>query len=239
MDSVNYSQEASVYDKKRYESIRDVYVNTISMKSFKTLLPVDKQTEIIDVGCGTGRGVVFLAQSGYTNITGIDYTQEMLDICRNKLEHIPNLDTATIKLIQGNAADLPFLEKSRSFIVSLNFLHLFELSQQKIFINEMARVLRPDGLLLCEFNNYYRGIVAGKRTLRVNPTLNLNKYSDFKNLFPSDTFSIETIRGSSLPYAWRIFQFIPTVGSVIEKIGYYRPFAFIAPRFYVLARKIN
>jgi len=231
MGRFDYSELAHDYDESRYKGRKNSYINLVHKNCLTSLLPKDKTGKILDVGCGTGRGVLFLAEQGYHKVAGLDYTMKMLKVCSNKLA-----DIKEVSLIRGDAGRLPFPDNSIDCIISLNFLHLFNNKEQKKFIDEMARVLKPHGSLICEFDNYYRGIIAGKQTLKNNPTLNLNKYSDFKYLF-SNPLKIQKIRGSSLPYIWRIFQYITNIAVYIEKLSYVFPFLLIAPRFLIRAVK--
>jgi ubiquinone/menaquinone biosynthesis C-methylase UbiE len=196
-----------------------------------TLMPKEKALKCLDVGCGTGRGVSFLTQQGY-DIVGLDYTMNMLKVCQGKLDC-----AESAKLVQGDAGILPFPDNCFDCIISLNFLHLFSSENQKKFIDEMARVLKPGGTLICEFDNYYRGIIAGKQTLKENPTLHLNYYTDFKYLYSNPLLKIQRICGDALPYVWRIFQYMPTAGAYVNLLSYILPFSLIAPRFFVKATK--
>jgi len=47
-------------------------------------LTTDKTAKILDVGCGTGFVAEELRQKGYTNIFGIDASEEMIEIARRK-----------------------------------------------------------------------------------------------------------------------------------------------------------
>jgi predicted TPR repeat methyltransferase len=44
----------------------------------------DPAVEILDAGCGTGLVGAFLSENGYSNITGLDYSQEMLSQAKGK-----------------------------------------------------------------------------------------------------------------------------------------------------------
>jgi Methyltransferase domain. len=65
--------------------------------------------EILELGCGTGRVSLALAAEGF-NITGLDLSQEMLDVFRGKPADKPELDNK-ITLIRGNMADFTFDRK--------------------------------------------------------------------------------------------------------------------------------
>lgn len=55
----------------------------------------DKQTRILDVGCGTGMTGVSLAKVGFTDVDGLDVSPEMLDQARAKSVY-KNLVTADL-----------------------------------------------------------------------------------------------------------------------------------------------
>lgn len=231
MEHFDYSELAHDYDKTRYEGRKNRYNNMVSANSLMALMPKERESKCLDVGCGTGRGVSFLMEKGY-DIVGLDYTMNMLKVCRGKLDC-----EESVKLVRGNAEMLPFSDNSFDCIISLNFLHLFSNENQKKFIDEMTRVLKAGGTLICEFDNYYRGVIAGKQTLKENPTLHLNYYSDFKYLYSNPLLKIQRICGDALPYVWRLFQYMPDMGAFLNPLSYNRPFSLIAPRFFVKATK--
>ena len=45
------------------------------------VLPIDKNAEIIDIGCGFGQTLLQLKKLGYTNIKGIDISNESVNYC--------------------------------------------------------------------------------------------------------------------------------------------------------------
>lgn len=59
--------------------------------------------EILELGCGTGRVTLALASEGY-RITGLDLSQQMLEVFRKKLTEKPELKNR-ITLVYGDMAD--------------------------------------------------------------------------------------------------------------------------------------
>ena len=68
-----------------------------------------QQGEILELGCGTGRVALALAAEGF-RVTGLDLSQQMLDVFRDKLVTKPEL-ADRIKLVHGNMADFSFDRK--------------------------------------------------------------------------------------------------------------------------------
>lgn len=236
MTIYDYSIFASDYDKKRFES-RDGRYNALIIKScLENLLPKKCYT-ILDVGTGTGEYLCYLKTKGYS-VIGLDYTMEMLDKCKQKL-NAKKMQTKCCELVRADAFCLPFSDDSMPVVVSLNFLHLFSLEDQKIIIDEIVRVMAFKAIMICQFNNFYRGFLGGKRTLKENTTLHLNRICDFRYIFLNPKIKIIKICGSSLPFMWRLFQFIPLIGSIFERMACLWPLNLIAPSFFVVAVKTS
>jgi 2-polyprenyl-3-methyl-5-hydroxy-6-metoxy-1,4-benzoquinol methylase len=63
----------------------------------------NKNSRILDVGCGTGRHAIELSRRGY-NVTGIDYSKAQLDKARSKAEQLG----LQVDFREHDARDLPF-----------------------------------------------------------------------------------------------------------------------------------
>ena len=59
-----------------------VYVNL--WLAIVSLLPVDKETKILDAGCGSGQFASMLYDLGYKNVTGVDFSKEAINIAKTK-----------------------------------------------------------------------------------------------------------------------------------------------------------
>lgn len=53
------------------------------MKEFINPMNLEKNARILDVGCGVGHFLEEMRQSGYTNIQGITYSDEDIDVCNS------------------------------------------------------------------------------------------------------------------------------------------------------------
>jgi len=65
--------------------------------------------EILELGCGTGRVALALAEAGF-RVTGLDLSEQMLDVFRAKLSKRPEL-ADKISLVHGSMANFSFNQK--------------------------------------------------------------------------------------------------------------------------------
>jgi ubiquinone/menaquinone biosynthesis C-methylase UbiE len=225
----DYKSHATTYDQQRFEGKDKQYLEFVRTDAFFALMPKDKSLKVLDVACGTGRGTIMLGQKGYT-VTGIDYTQEMLDHAEKKKKE---LQLNNINFQQGSARELPFPDDTFNCVVSFNFMHMFGLEPQKEFIEEMTRVLKPGGTLIVEFDSYYKALFMGAIVQKNTPRTHLNKPRDLPLLFDNDKCRVAKIYGAGIPFTWRLFQHIPSVAIHIERLARLYPFKYLVERFFV------
>lgn len=93
--------------------------------------------DVLDVGCGTGFMLGWLAEWTGTPVVGLDYAGEGLAFAR---------DRGATLLVRGSAAALPFPDSSFDLITSFEVLD--ELPDDRPGFAELARVVRPGGRVL-------------------------------------------------------------------------------------------
>jgi ubiquinone/menaquinone biosynthesis C-methylase UbiE len=92
---------------------------------------------LLDIGCGPGLYSVEFARRG-ANVHGLDISRKMLDKARNNAK----MTNTTLRLQKTDAHFLPFMDES--FDIAVLILTILNVKM----IQEVARVLRSDGLLL-------------------------------------------------------------------------------------------
>ena len=98
----------------------------------------------LDVGCGTGRLLAFLHEAWPgLRLTGLDLSAPYLDEARRLIGC-----TARVKLTEGAAEKLPFEAASLDLVVSSFLLHELPPEVRAQALAEMARVVKPDGLVV-------------------------------------------------------------------------------------------
>lgn len=89
---------------------------------------------VLDIGCGTGEGTLFLAREfPQARVRGVDLAEEMIRAAVTKVGLDPE---GRIAFKLGDASNLPFTEDSFDLVAQLNMPPFFA---------EIARVLRPGG----------------------------------------------------------------------------------------------
>ena len=134
-------------EEKRLDSRHGQVEFRVSMKYIHKYLPTDRikeEVKILDIGAGTGRYSVALANEGY-DVTAVELVKYNLGILKSK--------GSTVKAMQGNALNLKKLEDD-TFDVTLLFgpmYHLFGAEDKKKALSEARRVTKSGGVILVAY----------------------------------------------------------------------------------------
>ncbi|MCB0870378.1 MAG: class I SAM-dependent methyltransferase [Solirubrobacterales bacterium] len=92
---------------------------------------------VLDLGCGTGAGTLFLAREFPTaSVRGLDLSPEMIAKAQAKIGLDPD---ARVSFRSGDASSLPYGDNSFDLVAQINM---------PVFFREIERVLRPGGGLV-------------------------------------------------------------------------------------------
>ncbi len=106
---------------------------------------------ILELGCGTGRVLLPVAQAGH-RITGLDLSESMLARCRAKLENGPAQVRERVQLVHGDMTDFDLGETFRLLTIPFRpFQHLLAVEQQLGCLRCAHHHLAPGGKLLVDF----------------------------------------------------------------------------------------
>ena len=102
----------------------------------------DKKINIIEAGCGTGLVGKELKKYGFNNLTGVDFSQDMLDLIPTEIYH-------TVDLIDLNE---PLKYKDNTFDALL-CVGAFTYGHVKAHaLNEFIRIIKNQGLICFTIN---------------------------------------------------------------------------------------
>jgi ubiquinone/menaquinone biosynthesis C-methylase UbiE len=101
-------------------------------------------TRILEIGCGTGRWIVELTEP-MRHCYGLDPSAGMLQQAQQRTARVGRNGIPTITWVQGRGEHLPIPDDSFDLLYAVNVIH--HITEQRAFIDEAYRVLRPGGRL--------------------------------------------------------------------------------------------
>jgi SAM-dependent methyltransferase len=97
------------------------------------------QGRVLDVGCGLGSEIAWLAELGYVGV-GIDLS---MAACTQAQARFPNA-----LFFPADARQLPFLDKTLDLVLDRGCFHYLPTPDRSKYERELRRVLKPGGRLL-------------------------------------------------------------------------------------------
>lgn len=137
----NYDEEGRLMRKSRMPE----FLSTMKYIE-KYLTPGAK---IIEIGAGTGRYSVTLAEMGY-DVTAVELVPHNIEIMKKKVKANHN-----IKIFEGNACDMSVFESDTYDIVLLlgPMYHLFTDEDKHKALGEAIRLAKTDGVIYASYCN--------------------------------------------------------------------------------------
>jgi len=105
---------------------------------------------ILELGCGTGRITMALAQSGQ-HVTGLDLSEKMLERAAKKRAALEAEERQRVHLVHGDMTRFALGEQFRLVIIPFRpFQHLLEVREQMDCLHCVRRHLAPGGRLILD-----------------------------------------------------------------------------------------
>jgi SAM-dependent methyltransferase len=114
------------------------------------------RTPVLELGCGTGRVALALAQAGF-DVVGVDESAAMLALARAHVLEASLAETGLEQRICLEQADVRAIEWVDRFALAIyplnGFLHLTTVSEQLSALRKIHRALLPGGFLIVDLPN--------------------------------------------------------------------------------------
>ena len=138
-----------------YTSIANYYdaeIGPVDDIDFYLELAEEIGAPILDVGCGTGRVMIPVAQAGY-DVYGIDNNPEMLQLFEQKLTRQPNL-RSNITIWEGDLLTIEIPQKFNLILLTFNLLmHFHQPETQLQLLRQLRKWVHNDGVLVFDLPN--------------------------------------------------------------------------------------
>jgi 2-polyprenyl-3-methyl-5-hydroxy-6-metoxy-1,4-benzoquinol methylase len=157
-------------------------VDEISRIYSRYLKGQNKNSKILDIGCGNGKVLLFLKESGFNNTFGIDISDEAIKLCRSLgLKNVLHIDAK--EFLSKN-------KESYDIVFALDFLEHLDLKSASIVLEMIHNSLNPGGLLLLQTPNggspfgqtYFADDISHKFLLSEKSARQLLNLAGFKNI---------------------------------------------------------
>lgn len=99
-----------------------------------------KRGSILDIGCGAGSNVLFLARKGFRAL-GIDLSPGAVEAARTRAAK----ERLKIDVREGDALALPFAKAKLDGAIDHGCFHTLPLRRRRAYTREVSRVIRPAG----------------------------------------------------------------------------------------------
>jgi ubiquinone/menaquinone biosynthesis C-methylase UbiE len=155
------------------------------LKATSELLKVDKETKILDIGCGFGFHLIEFAAIGY-DCVGLEITKEFAKIAKIIAVNFG----LRLEMVIGDACNIPFKDNSFNAVFSNEFFsHVKDINialrQQLHILKKGGRILIRDSNLLCPLTIFDLLIRYPLRTKGKFGGLKwlLNRHTCIKNIY--------------------------------------------------------
>lgn len=113
----------------------------------------DARGAALELGCGTGRVLIPIARAGI-DVTGLDLSDAMLDVCRARLRDEPAAVQSRASLVRADMRSFDIGETFALAIVPFRpFQHLITVDDELACLAAIRRHLAPGGTLILDLFN--------------------------------------------------------------------------------------
>ncbi len=177
----DFARQYARRHKKMADSFGREYAEKLSSRGFTS-------GRIIDLGCGFGGTNIVLAKEfPDSEVIGIDLSEPLLSVAKQSAKGA-GLDER-IKFEKADVHNIPYGDNYFDVVLNINMLHLVENPIK--MLNEIERILKPDGFLfIADIRYSWVGIIEGefKLALALDKAKELLRESNLRDGTISSSF---------------------------------------------------
>jgi SAM-dependent methyltransferase len=216
------------------------HVLTRRLALVSALLARENGGALLDIGCGAGNYVPIARACGFSYV-GLDTSEAMVAGCRQLIG-----DASDARVLVASAVSLSLPQSSFNAVLALGVLEYLDPSQRALAFDEIAKVVKPGGVVIGSFANYYspyrtwfrwRGMARTPESLRFSEF----KLADVRTMLEARGLSfVQTIPLGINPFPPPIAERLPRLSARVAhalsgRAG--RPFSLLAMANLVVARR--
>lgn len=162
-----------------YNEGQEIYLEHMTRYFFASQFVKNKV--VLDIACGSGYGSDYLLQAGAEKVIGIDISEETINYCKEKYFE------SKIDFLVGDVEKIPLDNSSVDVVISFETIEHVDEKTQIIFLQEVKRILKKDGVFVVSTPNSLVYPKGNKFHLK-----ELN-YEEFSNLLNSKFKKVEIL----------------------------------------------
>jgi len=148
----NFEKRKQKWEKKSREyklnSLREATF-ILTVKNTIDLLKNRRKGRVLDIGCGFGEIDILMAQNTNLDIIGCDISENAIKVAKNNIKKAGLYNK--IKIEKGDVYNLKYPDESFDIVFGFGYVSAPTYPGVQ---KEVARVLKPEGVLICDFINY-------------------------------------------------------------------------------------
>lgn len=138
-----------IHRKYKLNSARQATI-ILTVKNTLNLLKEKREGRVLDLGCGFGEIDILLAQKTNFNIIGCDISELAIKTAKENI-HKAKLEDR-IQIEKGDVYNLKYHDNYFDIVLSFGYVSAATYPGVQ---KEVARVLKPEGILICDFINCF------------------------------------------------------------------------------------
>jgi 2-polyprenyl-3-methyl-5-hydroxy-6-metoxy-1,4-benzoquinol methylase len=155
---------------------------------YKKFLPENRSAQILDIGCGTGYFLYALKTMGYTNVEGIDISEQQVTIAKSLGLNVTQSDIFEFLRDKNQQYDV---------IIATDLLEHLTKNEIIELLDSANKAMRPEGIFMCAVPNASSPFASRCRYIDFTHETGFTEET-FKEIFEVTNFKVSHIMGEKV-----------------------------------------